>query len=157
MRKQIIHPANQEVSPDLQSWLNLAQLAQVEITSEEAAHPVEAAFATTGTTGWRAGQPGEQIIRLVFDVPQDIRQITLLFREQEQERTQELLLRWLPAGSQAYQEVVRQQYNFSPPHTTEEAEDYVVDLRQAKALELKIIPDISGRNAYASLAALRLG
>jgi hypothetical protein len=51
---------------------------------------------------------------------------------------------------------VRQQYNFSPPEALSEVEDYDVDLDGVTALELKIVPDISGGSAQASLAQLRL-
>jgi hypothetical protein len=51
---------------------------------------------------------------------------------------------------------VRQQYNFSPPGVTHEFEDYAVDLVGVAALELRIVPDISGGEARASLAQLRI-
>jgi hypothetical protein len=51
---------------------------------------------------------------------------------------------------------VRQQYNFSPPAAVHEVEDYDVDLDGVTALELRIMPDISGGSAQASLAQLRL-
>ena len=38
-------------------------------------------------------------------------------------------------------EVVRQQWNFSPHGTTEEIEDYTVDLSGVTVLELRIDPD----------------
>ena len=79
-----------------------------------------------------------------------------MFQEDERERTQEFVLRWSPDGGQTYQEIVRQQYNFSPPGSAREVEDYAVDLKEVTALELKIVPDISGGSARASLAQLRL-
>jgi hypothetical protein len=51
---------------------------------------------------------------------------------------------------------VRQQWNFSPPQTAREIEDYQVDLASVKVLELVIVPDIGGGNTYASLENLRL-
>jgi hypothetical protein len=51
---------------------------------------------------------------------------------------------------------VRQQYNFSPPGTTWEVEDYEIDLDGVTVLELKIVPDINGGRAHASLAQLRV-
>ncbi len=51
---------------------------------------------------------------------------------------------------------MHQQYNFSPPGTTSEAEDYDVQLDQMTALELTIVPDISGAPVCASLAQSRL-
>jgi hypothetical protein len=71
-------------------------------------------------------------------------------------RTQEFVLSWSSGGEQHYREIVRQQYNFSPPSITSEVEDYVVDLDAVAALELVINPDISGGLACASLAQLRL-
>lgn len=156
MRKKIIDQAPQNVTPAKQSWLELEHLAQIELTSEDEAHPFESALASDGGAGWMAAQPGEQTIRIVFDEPQKIRRIQLLFREKEQERTQEFLLSWLSAGDQSYKEIVRQQYNFSPPHTIEESEDYTVDLEAVRALVLHIVPDTSGRGTCASLAQLKL-
>jgi hypothetical protein len=105
--------------------------------------------------GWRAAQPGEQTIRLRFDEPLTIKQIRLVFHEDEQKRTQEFVLRWSPDGGQSYREIVRQQYNFSPPGARE-IEDYDVNLDGVTALELRIVPDISGGRAQASLAQLRV-
>ena len=79
-----------------------------------------------------------------------------MFQEDEQERTQEFVLRWSPDGGQSYREIVRQQYNFSPPEAAREVEDYDVDLGGVTALELKIVPDISDGSARASLAQLRV-
>ncbi len=79
-----------------------------------------------------------------------------MFHEDEQERTQEFVLRWSSDGGQSYREILRQQYNFSPPEAAPELEDYDIDLNGVTALELRIVPDISGGSARASLAQLRL-
>ena len=79
-----------------------------------------------------------------------------MFHESEQERTQEFVLRWSPDGGQSYREIVRQQYNFSPPGATREVEDYEVNLDGVTVLEMKIVPDISRGSAVASLAELRV-
>ena len=156
MRKRIIdalQPEAQQTEPD---WFQLAQMAAVEVTSEEAAHPVENALLLTGDpAGWRAGQPGAQRIRLIFDNPQTLKRIRLVFIENEGERTQEFVLRWSADGGQSWREIVRQQWNFSPHGTTQE-EDYQVELAGVTQLELSIIPDVSGGPARASLAQLRL-
>jgi hypothetical protein len=156
MLKRIIGQDTQEVSPANQHWLNLDALAQVEVTSEEAAHPIESGLLPGSESGWRAAQAGPQIVRLVFDQPQRIERLHLEFHEGELERTQQFVLRWSSDGGQSYREIVRQQYNFSPPATTSECEDYPVDLDSVTNLELSIIPDISGGSARASLAQLRL-
>jgi hypothetical protein len=55
-----------------------------------------------------------------------------------------------------FREIVRQQWNFSPPNTTREVEEYRVELSGVNVLELIIVPDISGGVAHASLKSLRL-
>jgi len=156
MRKRIVNQEPQHVAPVDQGWLDLQSLAQVELTSEDAAYPIEAALIPGAGSGWQAAQAGEQTIRLLFDKLQRLTRIQLLFHEDRQARTQEFVLRWLPDGSQSYREIVRQQYNFSPPGVTREFEDYAVDLAGVTVLELRIVPDISGREARASVAQLRI-
>jgi hypothetical protein len=77
-----------------------------------------------------------------------------MFHEGEHARTQEFVLRWSPDGGQSYREILRQQFNFSPPGESREVEDYDIDLDGVTTLELKIVPDISGCSARASLAQL---
>ncbi len=156
MRKRIITPVQQETASLDQDWLNIEGLAEVEITSEDAAHPIESALLPGLASGWRAAGPGKQTIRLLFANPQRLRRIWLNFVEPRTERTQEYVLRWSPDGGQSYREIVRQQWNFSPQGATSETEDLHVELSAVTVLELSIIPDISGGNAFASLAQLRL-
>jgi hypothetical protein len=78
-----------------------------------------------------------------------------LFREDQQERTQEFVLRWSPNRGQSYKEIVRQQYNFGPLAATE-MENYRVELDGVTVLELKILPDIRGGSARGSLEELLL-
>ena len=154
MIKRIIGQEIQNLPTPNQDWLNLDILAQVEVSSEDAGHPIESSLIPGNDVGWRAAESGPQTVRLVFDQPQRIRRIQLKFHEDEFERTQQFVLRWSSNGS--YREIVRQQYNFSPPTTTSEFEDYHLDLVDLTALELNIIPDISGGPARASLAKLNL-
>jgi hypothetical protein len=156
MRKRIIPPAKQNISPPDENWLDLERLAQVEITSEDAAYPIESALLPGQVSGWRATEPGEQTIRLLFEHPQRLRRVWLQFVEPATERTQEFVLRWSPDGGQSFREIVRQQWNFSPQGATCQTEDHRVDLMGVTVLELIIIPDISRGNALASLAQLRL-
>jgi hypothetical protein len=156
MRKRIISPVQQETASRDQDWLNVEGLAEVEITSEDAAHPIESALLPGGASGWRAAGPGKQTIRLLFAYPQRLRRIWLNFVETRTERTQEYVLRWSADGGQSFREIVRQQWNFSPQGTTSETEDHHVELPAVSVLELSIIPDTSGGNAFASLAQLRL-
>ncbi|MCU0588388.1 MAG: hypothetical protein MUF52_09550 [Syntrophobacteraceae bacterium] len=156
MRKRIItRGAQSNLGPE-EDWLNLEELAQAELTSEEASHPFESALKPGGVSGWRASEPGQQTVRLLFDEPLRVRRIHLEFQEDGQQRTQQLLLRWSSDGGLSYREIVRQHYNFSPPETTRETEDYEVDLVGVTVLELTISPDISGGSARASIARLCL-
>ena len=156
MRKRIVRHGVQEVSPTDQHWLDVDRLAQVEITSEAAGHPIESALLPDTGPGWQAATGGEQTMRLLFDAPIRLSRIRLVFDEEQHVRTQEFALRWSPDGGQSYRQLVRQQYNFSPPTTTREVEDYTVNLDRVTALELSIVPDISGGEARASLARLQL-
>lgn len=155
MRKRIVNRETKS-SPANEAWLELESLAQVEVSSEEAQHPIEAALVPGASSGWRAAAPGRQIVRLLFDQPQNLRMIHLVFDEHEQERLQEYTLRWSSGGGQPSREIVRQQYTFSPPTTTREVEDFQVDLDSCAELELIIVPDIGGSAAHASIAEFRL-
>ena len=73
MRKRIIAPVQQEATPPDEDWLELEGLAEVEITSEDAAHPIESALLPGPASGWRAAGPGKQTIRLLFNQPQQHR------------------------------------------------------------------------------------
>lgn len=157
MRKRVIEHERRAGPTADQNWLDLEHLAQVEVTSESSESPVEGALLPAAGGGWCAGRPGRQTIRLLFDEPQRVSRIHLLFREDQHQRTQEFVLRASADNGRSFREITRQQYNFSPPHTTEETEDYTVDLGGLTTLELEIVPDISGGDAVASLHELRLG
>jgi hypothetical protein len=128
----------------------------VEVTSEDEHFPVESAFGSGDTRGWRAAAPGHQTIRLIFDQPQRLRCVSLVFEEHDTVRTQEFVLRWSSDGGSTLKEIVRQQWNFSPPGSIREVEQYQVDLHNVEVLELVIKPDIAGGAARASLKNLRL-
>jgi hypothetical protein len=156
MRKRVISSAPRQASLPREEWLNLEDMVKVEITSELAAHPIEGALLEGAGSGWHAEHPGEQTIRLFFDRPQRLSRIRLVFEEPEFERTQEFALRWSPDGGRSFREIVRQQWNFSPPGTTRELEDYRVELADVTVLELSITPDKGGGEARASLSQMRL-
>ncbi len=156
MRKRIITQGTMDVIPPEQDWLDLENLAEAEVTSEDASHPIESALKPGEGPGWRASESGQQTVRLLFDKPLQVRHIRLVFKEDEQDRTHEFVLRWSSDDGRSYREIVRQQYNFSSPHNTLEIEEYAVDLDGLTALELSIVPDISGGRARASVAQLCL-
>src|ERR1700690_67222 len=156
MRKRLITPIPQDVPPLDEGWLNLDGAAVVEVTSEEKEYPVESALVSGETRGWRAADSGAQTIRLVFDDSQTLKRIALVFEESDMERTQEFVLRWSGDYGGSFQEIVRQQWNFSPPNSIRDAEEYRVELSGVNVLELVIVPDISGGRTHASLKSLRL-
>src|SRR5579871_1986229 len=143
MRKRLITPIPETALASNEGWLDLDRAAVVEVTSEEKEHPVEFALVAEEMRGWRAADSGPQTIRLIFDQPQKLRRISLVFEENETERTQEFLLRWSPDSGCSFREIVRQQWNFSPPNTIREAEEYPVELSAVTVLELVIVPNIS--------------
>ena len=155
MRKRLITPIRHVAPAAEPRWLELDRAASVEVTSEDAQHPIEGALVRDDKRGWRATEAGTQIVRLIFDQPQNIERIELTFHENESARTQEFVLRWMPNTGQP-QEIIRQQWNFSPPATVHESENFSVQLSEVSTLELIITPDIGGGPARASLSQLRL-
>jgi len=154
MRKRITPAGSRPQNPEPLKWIELDQVAIVEITSEDLAHPIEDALTSDSGSGWRAAQPGVQTLRLLFDSPQNIELIHLVFTEGHQARTQEFVLRWSSGDGQPLKEILRQQYNFSPG--SKEIENYAVNLNAVEVLELEIVPAVDSKDAYASLAELRL-
>lgn len=155
MRKKTVHVAH--VAPPDQGWLDLNRAAAVEVSSEDENYPIESALLGDEKSGWRAAKPGSQTVRLIFDSPQRLSRIWLLFEDSETSRTQEFVLRWSANVEQPLREIVRQQWNFSSPGGVREVEDYTVDLVDVGVLELIITPDKNGGEARASLAKMRLG
>jgi hypothetical protein len=155
MRKRIITPTPTTAHAQ-EDWLDLERVATVEVTSEDRDFPIESSLSIDPRQGWRAAQPGTQTIRLVFDEPQELKRISLVFEENEMTRTQEFVLRASSNPGGPFREIVRQQWNFSAPTSTREIEEYSLELSDVALLELTIVPDISGGAVRASLKSLRL-
>ncbi len=158
MRKRIIGQADsaQELRSG-EKWLELEHMAEVEVTSEDPGFPIESALALgSAAQGWRAAEPGEQLVRIVFDAPIALHRIRLQFVETATARTQEFVVRWAAGRGGPLREIVRQQWTFNPHGSTSETEDYQVNLADLGVIELAIKPDISRGNALASLAAWRI-
>src|SRR5258708_35068973 len=153
MRKRIVgsHHARQGGQSD-KEWLDLEQIATVEVTSEDPSFPIEYALGSNDGPGWRASEGGEQQIRIIFDKPVSLHRIELRFHEADCERTQEFILRWSSESGGSATEIVRQQWNFSPTGSTPEIEHYVDDLDAVSVLELRIRPDLHRQEASATLA-----
>jgi hypothetical protein len=156
MRKHFITPAPPNARFESERRLDVSTAALVEVTSEEKNRPIESALTPGESKGWRASEPGTQTIRLIFDRPQRLKRISLVFEESETSRTQEFVLRWSPSLEGSLREIVRQQWNFSPPRTTTEVEEYRVEVSDVTVLEMIITPDIAGGTARASLNSLAL-
>ena len=156
MRKRLIPSVASVASLPDEGCLDLDSVASVEVTSEKKDYGIESALVSGGTWGWRAADSGTQTVRLIFDQPQKLKRIALVFEETETERTQEFELRWSSDGGRSFREIVRQQWNFSPPNTTREIEEYNLQLSDVTVLELVIVPDISRGAARASLKSLRV-
>jgi hypothetical protein len=123
---------------------------------EDKEYPVEAALVAGEMRGWRAAVSGAQTVQLIFDKPQRLKRIAVVFEETETERTQEFVLRWSPDSGRSFREIVRQQWNFNLPNSMRESEEYQVGLSDVTVLELVIVPDISRGSARASLKSLRV-
>jgi hypothetical protein len=156
VRKRLISETLPSPGLPAQEWLDLDRIASVEVTSEENEYPIESALLRGEKRGWRAASSGTQVIRLIFDEPQKLRHIRLVFEDAESARTQEFVLRWSSDSERSFREIVRQQWNFNQPNAVRETEDYTVEIPGVKTLELVIAPDIKGGAARASLKNLLL-
>ena len=156
MRKKNINSEISTIENHQENWLNLSELAEVEFTSENPAQPIEEALELNKNSYWQAGTPGQQKIIIHFDQPQQLTQLQLLFEENEQSRTQEFSIHWSSDQGRNYQEVVRQQFNFSPPDTSRQLENYNLNLTNATSIKLIIIPDLNNDAAKASMSYLRV-
>jgi hypothetical protein len=96
MRKIVGKSAGSNPAEATEGWLDLEQIAQAEVSSEDPAHPSEFAFRPDAKPEWRAASKGQQTIRLYFDEPVALRRIHLEFVESRMERTQEFTLGWAP-------------------------------------------------------------
>jgi hypothetical protein len=133
--------------------------ATVLVTSEAPDHPIDHAFDGSwgpGGSRWVAEEPGDQTLILVFDTPQAIRNISLEIEEPEVDRTQELQVSISNDGGHSYRELLRQEYNFSPPGTTFEREDWTINAQGVTHLRLSIRPDKGGKPYRATLTSLAI-
>jgi hypothetical protein len=140
LRKLIITP-HTATPDDTTGEIDIAAVATVQVTSETPEHPVDYAFDEhrgQGGTRWIAGEPGEQTVIIAFDAPQTIRHISLEVEEPEVPRTQEIQLCLSCDGGRTYRELLRQEYNFSPPGTTFEREDWAISAQGVS--HLRVLP-----------------
>jgi hypothetical protein len=156
LRKQIIKGLP-EAPATMPGQIDVAAVATVRVTSEDPEHPVNHAFdghRGPGGSRWVAGEPGDQTLILAFDAPQAIHRVALEVEETEVARTQELQLSVSTDGGRTYRELVRQEYNFSPPGTTFEREDWAVDSDAVSHIRLVIKPNKGGKPCRATITSL---
>jgi hypothetical protein len=156
MRKTILGNQNENSSHLSDQWFGIDAIAGIGVTSEAKEAPVESVFDPNSETGWRAGNAGLQVVQITLSEPKTIRRIQLEFRESQFERTQEFTLHATAAGGERT-EVIRQQWTFSPKGSTQEVEDYRLNLNDISIVELTINPDLKHGRAHASLVHLRIG
>jgi hypothetical protein len=158
MRKRQIIPILQGAHPSDQAWLDMDRNILVEVTSEEKGCPIESALPPDENEkrGWRAANPGTHIIRLIFDEPQVLRRIWLVFEDTESTRTQKFVLRWSPGTSHSFREIATPRVELQPVRLNSGDQDYTVDLSDVAVLELITVPDKADRDARASLRVLRV-
>ena len=158
LRKQVVSKHSSEPA-SFDGEISIADVATVQVTSEEADHPIDNAFDHNrgpGGSRWIADGPGEQTVILLFDSPQTIRKIGVEVEELAVSRTQELSASVSSDGGRTYRELVRQEFNFSPPATSFERELWSVSAGAVTHLRLEIMPDKGGRVGRATLTALTL-
>lgn len=159
MRKEIVDSGTLNSRSAMTGELDIVNMATVQLTSEDSAHPIENAFNQEhgkGASYWAAAASGPQTITLVFDQPQAIRKIQLEIEEVEASRTQMLQVSVSHNRGQSFEKVLQQDYTFSPPGTTFQQEDWTVDLEPITHFRLKIIPDQDHNLAVAKLSSLIL-
>lgn len=158
LRKQII-PKRPGDSFSFEGEIDVAKLATVQVSSEQNDHPIDHVFDKSrgpGGSRWIADEPGEQTVILVFDTPQTITRVGVEVEEIAVSRTQELSLSVSDDGGRTYRNLVRQEFNFSPPGTTFEREVWSVAAPGVTHLRLEIQPDKGGRIGRATLTSLSL-
>jgi hypothetical protein len=158
LRKQIVpRRSNEPIS--LAGEISIADVATVQVTSEDADHPIDNAFDHNrgpGGSRWIGDGPGAQTVILLFDSPQTIRKIGVEIEELAVSRTQELSGSVSSDGRRTCRALVRQEFNFSPPGTSFERELWFTSEGAVTHLRLEIKPDKGGRGGQATLTSLTL-
>ncbi len=159
LHKRIINTMDAPVVESDLGAIDITAVTTVIVTSEDPEHPIDNIFNYEDHTSrgrWVAANPGEQCLILDFDTPQTIRQIVLAIEEREVQRTQELTISFSTDGGRSYQELIRQEYNFSPPGTTWERETWSVLAKRVTHLRLQIKPDKGEKSCHATVTSLLL-
>jgi hypothetical protein len=158
IRKRIVptldHPLEDETN-----GISVADTATVLVSSEAHEYPVDNLFDGRGGPGgtrWVASMPGDQTIIVAFGEPHTLQRVTFEIEERHHSRTQEMAVAVSQDGGKTYRETVRQEYTFSPPGTTFEREQWVMQAANVTHLRVWIRPDKGGNPAYVTMTSLRL-
>jgi len=157
MRRSVIDPST--ARPELRSdgeWLNLEQVAKVEVTSEDPSFPIDYALASENGPGWRAADKGKQIIRIISISRHRFAGLSLSFRKLKLSEPRNSLFdgRLRKAG--------RPQRSFASNGLLvrmarrSRSREYQVNLNNVCALELAVKPDLTPGNVIATLARWRV-
>jgi hypothetical protein len=161
LRKSILKEHGRETAPPATNatMISVPDVAGVLVSSEDPLHPIDHVFDDRngpGGTRWIAGELGEQTIIVAFDCPQRLQKVNLEIEEAEMSRTQELSLAVSDDGGHTYREVLRQEYNFSPPDATFERQWWAVPVENITHLRLIIKPDKGSKPSRATVTSLQL-
>ena len=94
------------------------------------------------------------MIEIRFRRPTTVSRVRVVSRA-EQSRTQELTIWASLRRGERHREVLRQQFDFRPG-ATEHAQEYVMQLEDVSALQVRIVPSIDGRPAAACVTELQV-
>ena len=139
--------------------MDIAAIATVFVTSEDPDHPIDHAFdgqRGPGGSRWISELSGKQAVIVAFDAPQSIRKLLVEVDEPDVSRTQEMDVSISSDGGKTYRHVLRQEYNFSPPGSAHEHEEWSIAADGVTHLRLAIKPDKGGKDCRATLTTLAL-
>jgi hypothetical protein len=97
--------------------LDLAEIACVEVTSEQSVFPIDNVFdgqSGPGGSCWVAATPGEQIVALAFRSPQDVTAIVVESEERGVSRTQRVELAFWGEDGNEHVEGLVHTFRFAP-------------------------------------------
>lgn len=130
-------------------WLDLDVLADVTIVAG-------GQRVTRRPRAWSADCPGEQMIEIRFRHPTSLSRVRVVSWEVEQARTQEMTIWASLRRGEGHREVLRHQFNFSPGGATKHVAEFVLQLEEVSALQVRIVPCVDGRRAVARVSELRV-
>ena len=131
-------------------------LARFEATSEDSRYPIESAFEEDGQ-GWRAVEVGEQAIRARSSTNHNASKKidSAPYNPIRNARSSSHCI-----GQRVHtatpRPLVREQWNFSPPGSIMQIEEYEVDLHGVRLFQLVVRPEIKRSPAVATLVSWHL-